>query len=133
MNTKKDRYIFGTLHILATKNNTIIHATDITGTETISRISSGCMAKNNKDKKSGYYAMLASQEISKTCKKIGLNAFHVKIRAKGGSSSTIIGQGASIVIRSIIREGFKIGRIEDATPTPTNGTRKKGGRRGRRV
>jgi small subunit ribosomal protein S11 len=33
----------------------------------------------------------------------------------------------------LARAGMKIGRIEDVTPIPHDGTKKKGGRRGRRV
>ncbi|MBO6083828.1 MAG: 30S ribosomal protein S11, partial [Candidatus Methanomethylophilaceae archaeon] len=36
-------------------------------------------------------------------------------------------------IRALTRAGLKIGRIEDVTPVPHDGTKKKGGRRGRRV
>ncbi|RJS86832.1 30S ribosomal protein S11, partial [Candidatus Bathyarchaeota archaeon] len=32
----------------------------------------------------------------------------------------------------LARQGFRIGRIEETTPIPHDGTRKKGGRRGRR-
>ncbi|MCK4953163.1 30S ribosomal protein S11, partial [Candidatus Bathyarchaeota archaeon] len=31
------------------------------------------------------------------------------------------------------RAGLRIGRIEEVTPVPHDGTRRKGGRRGRRV
>lgn len=35
-------------------------------------------------------------------------------------------------IRALARSAFRIGRIEEATPIPHDGTRKPGGRRGRR-
>ncbi|EAA20992.1 40s ribosomal protein s14 (fragment) [common tobacco]-related [Plasmodium yoelii yoelii] len=35
--------------------------------------------------------------------------------------------------RALARSGLKIGRIEDVTPIPTDSTRKKSGRRGRRL
>jgi hypothetical protein len=35
--------------------------------------------------------------------------------------------------RALARAGMKIGRIEDCTPIPSDSTRKKGGRRGRRL
>jgi len=127
------KYLFGILHILSTKNDTIIHITDITGSETISRISSGIVATNGKDKKSNYCAMLATQKVSNVCKVLGINALHIKIRARGGNASHLISTGAHTVVTTLVRLGFKIGRIEDTTPTPTNGTRRKGGRRGRRV
>ena len=36
-------------------------------------------------------------------------------------------------LRALARAGMRIGRIEDVTPIPTDSTRKKGGRRGRRL
>ncbi|MEM2755893.1 MAG: 30S ribosomal protein S11, partial [Candidatus Bathyarchaeia archaeon] len=35
-------------------------------------------------------------------------------------------------IRILARAGFKIGRVDDVTPIPHDGCRRKGGRRGRR-
>ncbi|HEV2231377.1 MAG TPA: 30S ribosomal protein S11, partial [Thermoplasmata archaeon] len=36
-------------------------------------------------------------------------------------------------IRALSRAGIRINRIEDVTPIPHDGTKAKGGRRGRRV
>ncbi len=41
--------------------------------------------------------------------------------------------GAQSALRALARSGMKIGRIEDVTPIPSDSTRKKGGRRGRRL
>jgi ribosomal protein S11 len=43
------------------------------------------------------------------------------------------GPGAQSALRAIARNGIKIGRIEDCTPIPTDTTRRKGGRKGRRL
>lgn len=43
------------------------------------------------------------------------------------------GPGAQSALRMLARSGIKIGRIEDVTPVPTDSTRRKGGRRGRRL
>jgi hypothetical protein len=45
------------------------------------------------------------------------------------------GPGAQSSLRALARSGMKIGRIEDVTltPTPSDSTRRKGGRRGRRL
>lgn len=43
------------------------------------------------------------------------------------------GPGAQAAIRALSRMGLRIGLIEDVTPLPHDGCRKKGGRRGRRV
>jgi len=42
-------------------------------------------------------------------------------------------QGAQQALRALARAGMKIGRIEDCTPVPSDSTRRKGGRRGRRL
>ena len=64
----------------------------------------------------------------------GINAIHVKIRAPGGHNDPLgPGPGAQAAIRALSRMGLKIGLIEDVTPLPHDGCRKKGGRRGRRV
>merc|ERR1712032_861243 len=46
---------------------------------------------------------------------------------------TLVSPGAQSAIRALARNGLKIGRIEDVTPTPTDSTRRGGGRRGRRL
>ena len=43
------------------------------------------------------------------------------------------GPGAQAALRALARNNLKIGRIEDVTPIPTDSTRRKGGRRGRRL
>jgi ribosomal protein S11 len=40
--------------------------------------------------------------------------------------------GGQAALRALARAGIKIGRIEDVTPIPSDTTRRKGGRRGRR-
>ena len=84
---------------------------------------------------------------------------HVKLRATGGNKTKTPGPGAQSALRAVARSGMKIGRIgktkmqnlhlemffnysltlflfvsaEDVTPVPTDSTRRKGGRRGRRL
>ena len=53
--------------------------------------------------------------------------------APQAEQATSPGPGAQAAIRALARAGMKIGRIEDVTPIPHDGTKKKGGRRGRRV
>mmetsp|Transcript_5175 Transcript_5175/g.9515 ORF Transcript_5175/g.9515 Transcript_5175/m.9515 type:complete len:135 (-) Transcript_5175:118-522(-) len=129
----ESKIIFGILYIYASSNNTFVHVTDITGKETIRRCSAGMKSKSDKDESSIYSAMLAAQDVANVCKKIGITALHVKLRAHGGSKSMIMGIGGHVVLKTFVRLGFRIGRIEDNTPLPTDGTRRKGGRRGRRI
>ena len=51
----------------------------------------------------------------------------------GGNRTKTPGPGAQSALRALARSGMKIGRIEDVTPIPSDSTRKKGGRRGRRL
>jgi len=127
-----DRWGIG--HIYASYNDTIIHITDITGTESISRTSGGQVTKSHRMESSATAAMIAAKKAAEIAKDHGINAIHVKIKAPGGHNGpTNPGPGAQAAIRALSRMGLKIGMIEDATPIPHDGCRKKGGRRGRRV
>ena len=77
--------------------------------------------------------MLAAVDFCKELQLVGINAIHIKIRGQGGTETKTPGPGAQSAIRALARNGLKIGRIEDVTPTPTDSTRKAGGRRGRRL
>ncbi len=77
--------------------------------------------------------MLASADVVKGLKTVGINAVHIKLRATGGVGTKVPGPGAQAALRALARNGLKIGRIEDVTPIPTDSTRRGGGRRGRRL
>lgn len=128
-----NKEVFATVHIFAAKNDTFIHVTDISGAETIGRISGGQMVKRSQDEPSPYAAMQATQKLVEIIKARGITALNIKIRANGGCGRRIYGQGGNAAIRTFVRSNFKIGRIEDCTPVPTDRTRHKGGRRGRRL
>ena len=131
MSAKKIRW--GIANIYSSKNNTIIHITDITGSETISRWSGGRVVKADRMEGSPYAAMLAAARAAQDALEKGINAVHVRVRAPGGHNSKTPGAGAQPAIRALARAGLKIGRIEDVTPIPHDSTRKPGGRRGRRL
>ena len=57
----------------------------------------------------------------------------IKYRGPGGNKSNNTGPGAQAAIRALTRAGMVITRIEDVTPIAHDGTKAKGGRRGRRV
>lgn len=110
--------------------------------------------KSDRDESSPYAAMLAAQDAAARCKEHGINALHIKIRGTGGtllaelfysiscdkltrrvcagSGRKTPGPGGQAALRALARAGIKIGRIEDVTPVPSDTTRRKGGRRGRR-
>jgi ribosomal protein S11 len=103
------------------------------GRETIVRVTGGMKVKADRDESSPYAAMLAAQDVAARCKELGINALHIKIRATGGNGTKTPGPGAQSALRALARAGMRIGRIEDVTPTPSDSTRRKGGRRGRRL
>lgn len=89
--------------------------------------------KADRDESSPYAAMLAAQDVAERCKEVGITAVHVKIRATGGTKTKTPGPGGQSALRALARSGLRIGRIEDVTPVPSDSTRRKGGRRGRRL
>lgn len=125
--------LWGVAHIYSSFNNTIIHVTDLTGAETISRWSGGRVVKSDREESSPYAAMRAATMAAEEAKGKGLVGVHIKVKAPGGSGSRTPGQGAQPAIRALARAGLKIGRIEDVTPIPHDGTKAPGGKRGRRV
>lgn len=126
-----DLSVFGVAHIFASFNDTFVHVTDLSGRETIVRVTGGMKVKADRDESSPYAAMLAAQDVAVRCKEIGITALHVKIRATGGTGTKTPGPGGQSALRALARAGMRIGRIEDVTPVPTDSTRRKGGRRGR--
>ena len=121
------------VHIYSSYNNTLVHITDISGAETIARASGGMFVKADRMESSPYAAMRSASSAAETAKDKGITAIHIKVRAPGGSGPRTPGPGAQAAIRALARAGFQIGRIEEVTPVPHDGTRRPGGRRGRRV
>ena len=143
--------MFGVAHIYASFNDTFVHVTDLSGKETISRVTGGvssCLpfstplmsdsiwdipaipiggmkVKADRDESSPYAAMLAAQDVAARCKEVGITALHIKMRATGGTGTKTPGPGGQSALRALARAGMKIGRIEDVTPVPTDSTRRK--------
>lgn len=132
---KKARRVMGVLNIYSSKNNTIIHATDITGAETLSIKSGGEMVRSQREESSPYAAMQATKEVIREIKDKGINRIYVKIRAPGGYNGPHwTWKGAQAAIKTISRSRMKIEGMENVTPVPHGrGCRPKGGKRGRRV
>ena len=112
---------WGVAHIYASYNNTLIHITDLTGAETISRVTGGMIVKTGKDESSPYAAMKAAAKAAEEAIEKGVVAVHIKVRAPGGNKAKTPGRGAQATIRALTRAGLRIGKIA------------KGGKRGRRV
>ena len=131
---RQERMRWGIAHIYSSYNNTIIHVTDITGSETIAKASGGMVVKAHRLESSPTAAMSAAKIAAEGAKEKGINAIHVKIRAPGGHNGPAsTGPGAQAAIRALTRSGLRIGNIEEVTPLPHDGCRKKHFRRGRRV
>ena len=75
---------WGVAHIYSSYNNTIIHITDITGTETISRTSGGQVVKSDRMESSPTAAMTAAKRAAEIATEKGISGIHVKIKAPGG-------------------------------------------------
>ena len=124
----------GIANIYASQNNTIIHITDLTGAETVALASGGQVVKAQRLESSPNAAILAAKKVATDAKDKKVDKLIIRVRAKGGHNGTKYpGQGAQPAIRTLTRSGMKIVSIEDVTPIPHGGCRKKGGRRGRRV
>ncbi len=131
---KKEEMKWGVAHIFSSYNNTIVHITDITGTETISKASGGVVVKSDRMQSSPTAAMMAAKKAAEDAMEKGIGGIHVKIKAPGGHNGpTTPGPGAQAAVRALSRMGLRIGIIEDVTPIPHDTCRKKGGKRGRRV
>jgi len=124
---KKTRW--GIAHIFASYNNTIIHVTDLTGSETISRVTAGSQVKADRLGSSPHAAMLAAKKVAEEVMNKGITGVHIRIRAPGGLKQKNPGPGAQPAIRALARAGLKIGTIEDVTPIPHDGCRRPGGKR----
>ncbi|WNY25414.1 30S ribosomal protein S11 [Methanolapillus millepedarum] len=115
-------------HIKSSFNNTIITITDLTGAETIAKSSGGMVVKAARDESSPYTAMQMANQLAEQLKDKGITGIHIKVRAPGGNKQRNPGPGAQATIRAFARAGIRIGRIEDVTPIPHDGTRPKGGK-----
>jgi len=123
----------GIAHIFSSFNNIIITVTDLTGAETITKCTGGMVTKSAKDEGSPYVAMKVAQVVAEAALEKGFDYVNVLVRGKGGKKGGTPGRGAQTAIRSLVRAGLKIGTIEDVTPHPHDGTKPKGGKRGRRI
>lgn len=78
----------GVAHIFASFNDTFVHVTDLSGKETLCRVTGGMKVKADRDESSPYAAMLAAQDV----------AVRVKVRREESAATTeraAIGRGPS--------------------------------------
>jgi small subunit ribosomal protein S11 len=127
---KKKKEFEAVINIYTSFNNTIVHATDMSG-KTIAKVTGGQVTKHDRLKANPTIAMFISKRIEEELKEANINSLYVRIRAKTGNPAP--GPGANAIIKSLSRAGFKIINILDTTKIARGGPKKKGGRRGRRV
>ncbi len=79
---------------MATWNDTFIHITDITGRETLVRVTGGMKVKADREESSPYAAMMAAADVVARCRELKINCLHIKLRARGGMETKTPGPGA---------------------------------------
>src|SRR4030066_2094654 len=84
MRDQRESMRWGIAHIYSSYNNTIIHITDITGRESISKASGGMVVKAHRMESSPTAAMIAAKKAAETAIEKGITGIHVKIKAPGG-------------------------------------------------
>lgn len=122
----------GRIHIYASNNNTMILLTDITGAETIAKSSGGQVVKAQHKEGSPYAAMKVAEIVANKALEKDIREVTVSIRGTGGIRSKNPGQGAEAAIRMLTRTGLRIKSIENVTPLPHDGCRKKKKFRGKK-
>jgi ribosomal protein S11 len=65
---REGEHVFGVAHIFASFNDTFVHVTDLSGKETMARVTGGMKVKADRDESSPYAAMLAAQDVAQRCK-----------------------------------------------------------------
>ncbi|MGC8533185.1 MAG: 30S ribosomal protein S11 [Candidatus Parvarchaeum sp.] len=128
-----EREKVGIAHIYATMNNTIIHVTDLSNAYTFSIKSGGSQVKADRLGSSPRAAMDAAKKVAEEITAKGIRDVYVKVRAVGGIGSKTTGPGARPAIKALERSGINILNIENVTPVPHDGCKRKGGRKGRRM
>ncbi len=104
----------GSVHILATFNNTIVTVTDLNG-NTIAWGSSGSAGFKGSRKSTPFAARLAAEQALKAAQGMGLQEVHLIVKGPG--------PGRESAIRAVQALGLKILSIADVTPVPHNGCR----------
>src|SRR5262245_2300814 len=93
---------WGMCHIFSSYNNTIIHITDITGTETLAIGSGGQVVKSHRLESSPTAAMMASKKAAEVAMEKGIQGIHIRIRAPGGHNGpNTPGPGAQAAVRAL--------------------------------
>lgn len=104
----------GTVHLLASFNNTIINISDKQG-NTIAWASSGTAGFKGSRKSTPFAAQLAAEQCARKAMEHGLKSVEIYVKGPGS--------GREAAIRSLQAVGLEISMIKDVTPIPHNGCR----------
>jgi len=115
----------GIIHIYASHNNTILLLTDMTGGETLAKCTGGMVEKSQHKQGTPYTAMKIAEVIAGKARDRGIINVIVKVRGPGGNKASSPGKGSEAAIRSLTRNGIRIKFIENVTPQPHDGCRKR--------
>ena len=115
----------GIIHIYASHNNTIMLLTDMTGAECLAKCSGGMITKAQHKEGAPYTAMKIAESLAAKTREKGIDEVIIKVRGQGGNRSSSPGKGSEAAIRSLTRNGVRIRAIENVTPVPHDGCRKK--------
>ena len=110
----------GVAHIKATFNNTIISISDLDG-NVLAWGSAGKVGFKGAKKSTPYAAQIASMNVAKQAKDMGLRELEVLVKGPG--------PGRESAIRSLQAAGLAVKKVRDITPMPHNGCRPKKKRR----
>jgi small subunit ribosomal protein S11 len=111
---EKRNVTYGTAHIQATFNNTIITVTDPNG-DVITWSSAGNLGFKGSRKATPYAAQIAATAVAKKAMDLGMKQIDIFVKGPGA--------GRESAIRALQAAGLEINLIKDVTPVPHNGCR----------
>src|SRR5450432_2238533 len=112
---KEKKHIpFGTVHIQASFNNTIVTFTDPIG-NVLAWSSSGSLGFRGSRKGTPFAAQQASLTAANKAKESGLRSVEVRVSGPGA--------GRESAVRALSAAGIEVKAIKDVTPIPHNGCR----------
>ncbi|OGW56377.1 MAG: 30S ribosomal protein S11 [Nitrospirae bacterium RBG_13_43_8] len=111
---EKKNINYGTAHIQATFNNTIITVTDPNG-DVITWSSAGNLGFKGSRKGTPYAAQIAATAVAKKAIDVGMKQIDIFVKGPGA--------GRESAIRALQAAGLEINLIKDVTPVPHNGCR----------
>ncbi len=118
--SKKRNVPEGAAHIQASYNNTIVTLTEPNG-NVIAWSSAGASGFKGARKATPYAAQISAENAAQKASAYGLERVHVYVKG--------VGTGREQAIRGLVSSGINIISINDVTPIPHNGCRKKKQRR----